>query len=202
MTGRQLVLASGNRGKLAEFAALLGELELTVRAQSEFSIPEAEETGATFVENALIKARHAARMCGLPALADDSGLVVDALGGAPGVRSARYAGPGASDADNISKLLQALTAVPAHARTCRFVCVIAYLRTPDDPLPLIASATWEGMVLDTPRGAHGFGYDPVFAVPGYGCSAAELEAADKNRISHRAQALAALRDVLLREFPA
>jgi XTP/dITP diphosphohydrolase len=189
----EIVLASANAGKLRELQAMTAVLGFEVRAQSEFGVEAVPETGVTFVENALIKARHAARCTGRPAIADDSGLVVDALGGAPGIRSARYAGEDASDADNVGKLLAALADVPPSARTCRFVCVLAWLRAPEDPLPLIASGVWEGQVVTgAPRGANGFGYDPVFLVPGHGCTAAELDPATKQRLSHRGRAMAAL----------
>ena len=190
------VLATGNAGKLREIAALLAGLEGNVRAQSDYHVPPVEETGTTFVENAIIKARHAARHSGLPAFADDSGLVVDALGGAPGVYSARYAGIGASDVDNLDKLLLATAAIPDAARSCRFVCVMVAMRDADDPLPLIATGRWEGSLLRAPRGEGGFGYDPIFLVPGHGCSSAELPSAIKNQLSHRGQALRALRGML------
>ncbi|MCO5055822.1 RdgB/HAM1 family non-canonical purine NTP pyrophosphatase [Thermomonas sp.] len=188
----QLVLASSNQGKLVELRELLGD-GFTLHAQSEFGIADAEETGLSFVENALIKARHAARASGLPALADDSGLCVDALGGAPGLHSARYAGGHGDSAANIDRLLRELDAVPDAARTARFVCVLALLRRPDDPLPLIAQGVWEGRILHQRTGAGGFGYDPVFFSPAHGCSAAELAAAIKRRDSHRGLALAQLR---------
>ncbi|MGR8921524.1 MAG: RdgB/HAM1 family non-canonical purine NTP pyrophosphatase [Gammaproteobacteria bacterium] len=187
-----IVLASGNRGKLAELAALLEPTGLTVRPQSDFAVTEAVESGQSFVENALIKARNAASATGLPALADDSGLTVDALDGAPGVRSARYAGERATDADNVIKLLGALQGVPPRRRGCAFVCVMAFLRHPADPLPLIATGVWRGRVLEAPRGDGGFGYDPVFFDPALGRAAAELDAASKNAVSHRGQALSAL----------
>ncbi len=203
---RELVLASGNRGKLIEITTLLDGLGLKFLAQSEFGIAEAEETGTTFLENAIIKARHAARLCRCPALADDSGLMVDALSGAPGVLSARYAGLSASDDDNVRKLLTALLDVPAEERTCRFVCVMVFMRSADDPLPVVASGVWEGHVLTVPQGHGGFGYDPIFQVtgrnPGQHCSAAELSPDLKNRLSHRGQALAAMRASLLRELAA
>ena len=186
------MLARTNAGKLREFAAMTAGLAFALRAQSEFGLGAVAETGTSFVENALIKARHAARGSGLAAIADDSGLMVDALNGAPGVYSARYAGAGASDADNVAKLLISTAAVPEPARACRFVCVMVYLRAPDDPLPLIATGTWEGRLLRAPRGHKGFGYDPVFEVPGQGLSAAELDEQLKNRISHRGRAMAAL----------
>ncbi|MBZ0087117.1 MAG: RdgB/HAM1 family non-canonical purine NTP pyrophosphatase [Thermomonas sp.] len=188
----QLVLASSNQGKLVELRELLGD-GFTLHAQSEFGIADAEETGLSFVENALIKARHAARASGLPALADDSGLCVDALGGAPGLHSARYTGGHGDSAANIDRLLRELDAVPDAARTARFVCVLALLRRPDDPLPLIAQGVWEGRILRQRTGAGGFGYDPVFFSPAHGCSAAELAAAVKSRDSHRGLALAQLR---------
>ncbi len=190
---RKVVLATGNPGKVREFGALLAEFELEIVPQSVFGVPEAEETGLTFVENALLKARNAALYTGLPALADDSGLAVDALGGAPGIFSARYAGPGAGDRANIAKLLAELNGVPAERRTARFVCALALLHYPADPTPLICQGSWEGVILTEPRGAGGFGYDPVFFVPGEKGTAAELEPALKNRLSHRGQALALLR---------
>ena len=189
----QLVLASGNAGKLAELRELLDGLDIVLRAQSEFGVEDADETGHTFVENAILKARHAARATGLPALGDDSGLCVDALDGAPGLYSARYSGVHGDAAGNIAKLLGALHAVPEAARTARFVCVLALLRHADDPQPLIAEGVWEGRILEAPRGAGGFGYDPVFFDPARGQGAAEMEAVLKNRISHRGLALDALR---------
>ncbi|MDS4031356.1 MAG: RdgB/HAM1 family non-canonical purine NTP pyrophosphatase [Candidatus Contendobacter sp.] len=189
---RKIVLATGNAGKLREFAAVLAELELEIMPQSAFNVPEADETGLTFIENALLKARNAALRTGLPALADDSGLVVDALGGAPGIRSARYAGFNADDRANIGKLLVELREVPLERRTARFVCVLAWLRHPADPTPLICQGSWEGVILAEPRGANGFGYDPVFFVPGVQRTAAEMDPADKNRLSHRGRALTLL----------
>ncbi len=188
----RIVLASNNPGKAREFAELLAELQLEVVPQSRFDVPEAEETGLTFVENAILKARNAARHSGLPAIADDSGIEVDALNGAPGIYSARYAGPGASDEDNLRKLLRELEGVDEAHRSARFQCLMVYLRHAEDPTPLICQGTWEGRILQAPRGANGFGYDPVFFVPGEGCSAAELPAEVKNRLSHRGQALRAL----------
>lgn len=193
----KLVLASSNAGKLAELRDLLGDARIELHAQSEFGVEDAEETGHTFVENALLKARHAARATGLPALGDDSGLCVDALDGAPGLYSARYAGGHGDSAANIAKLLAALRDVPEAARTARFVCVLAVLRHAEDPQPLIAEGVWEGRILDAPRGSGGFGYDPVFFDPARAMGAAELDAALKNRISHRGIALARLRDALL-----
>lgn len=188
----KVVLATGNKGKLKELKSLLAGKDLEVVAQTELRVPEAEETGASFRENALLKARNAARHTGLPAIADDSGLEVDALGGAPGIYSARYAGPKATDADNLRKLLKELDGVPAEQRRARFRCVIAYLRRADDPAPLVCEGVWEGSILEAPRGANGFGYDPVFLVPGRGLSSAELPPEEKNRLSHRGQALAKL----------
>jgi len=194
--GRRIVLASGNRGKIAEINALLEPLALEVVPQSAFAIEEADETGLSFVENAIIKARHAAELTGLPALADDSGLEVDALHGAPGVRSSRYAGPDANDQANVTKLLDALAGIPEPQRSARFQCVIVLMRHATDPTPLICQGTWEGRILFTPRGNGGFGYDPVFYVPDEDCASAELPPAVKNRLSHRGQALACLRDRL------
>lgn len=195
MTER-VVLASGNPGKLREMRALLADLPFTVVSQVELGIPEIQETGLTFVENAILKARHAAHLSELPAIADDSGLEVDALNGAPGIYSARYAGVGANDAQNLQKLLDALSNVPDEQRGARFHCAIAYLRRADDPMPLICQGTWEGRVLRAPRGANGFGYDPVFFVPTHGCASAELDSETKNRLSHRGQALRRLVGVL------
>jgi len=189
---RKIVLATGNMGKVQEFAAVLAGFELEIVPQSAFNIPDAEEIGLTFIENALLKARNAALHTGLPALADDSGLVVDALDGAPGIHSARYAGPGADDRANIAKLLVDLRGVPAERRTARFVCTLALLDHSTDPTPLICQGTWEGVILTEPRGVNGFGYDPVFFVPGQQRTAAEMDLADKNRLSHRGQALALL----------
>lgn len=188
----RVVLATGNAGKLREFAELLGPFGLQFEPQSAFGIESPEETGSTFLENALIKARHAARCTGLPAMADDSGLEVDALSGAPGVWSARYAGVGASDAANVTKLLAALEGVPDAGRGARFRCVIVLLQSADDPAPGVGEGRWEGRILRAPRGAGGFGYDPVFADGAAGPSAAELPAAQKHARSHRGQALQAL----------
>lgn len=191
-TTDRLVIASNNKGKIAELADLLKPLGLTPVAQGELGVSEAEEPAVTFVENAILKARHAARITGLPALADDSGLAVDALGGQPGVRSARYAGQSASDEDNVRALLSALEGVPEEQRTAQFHCVLAYLRHADDPTPVICHGRWPGQILEQPRGDGGFGYDPVFLVPETGTSAAELSREDKGRISHRGRALAQL----------
>lgn len=194
----QLVLASGNKGKLQELSALLHPRGLAVRAQSEWQVPEAEEPFNSFVENALAKARHASRCTGLPALADDSGLCVRALGGAPGVHSARYAceGPQSprSDAANNHKLVQALAGISD--RAAWFVSVLVLVRSPDDPMPLVAQGLWNGEVIDAPRGDGGFGYDPHFWVPSCGLTAAQLSADQKNRLSHRAQAMQRLLEQL------
>lgn len=191
-----IVLASGNAGKLREINELLRELDLIVEPQSKFGVTDAEETGETFVENAILKARHAARVTGHAAIADDSGLEVDALDGAPGVRSARYAGDKATDAANVAKLLAALRDVPEAKRTARFHCVLAYMRRANDPTPVIAHGAWEGRIAFEPRGTNGFGYDPVFIVPERGCTSAELPPDVKNRLSHRGQALRLLLDIL------
>lgn len=188
---RRIVLATGNRGKAREIQSMLGP-DWQVLLQSEVGVAPVEETGSTFAENALLKARHAAAATGLPALADDSGIEVDALDGAPGVRSARYAGPAASDADNVDRLLAALAGVPEERRTARFRCVLAFVRSAGDPSPVLAEGTWEGRIARVPRGHAGFGYDPVFVDPGTGLTAAELAPAAKNERSHRGQALRAL----------
>ncbi|MDE2090680.1 MAG: RdgB/HAM1 family non-canonical purine NTP pyrophosphatase [Gammaproteobacteria bacterium] len=185
----KVVLATGNVGKLHELQTMLADSAIQVLPQNALGVHEIEENGASFTENALLKARNAARQTGLPAIADDSGLEVDALGGAPGVYSARYAGVGASDADNLAKLLQELRSISADKRTARFRCIIAYVNQADDPGPLICEGLWEGHILDTPRGRNGFGYDPVFLVPGLNRSSAELTPLEKNRLSHRGQAL-------------
>lgn len=188
----ELVLASHNPGKLGELRELLDGLPWQLRGAAEFGLAAPEESAPTFVENALLKARHAASASGLPALADDSGLVVDALGGAPGVRSARYAGAG-GDAANIERLLQEAVGLEGAARACHFVCVIVLLRSAQDPMPLIAQGIWHGRLLRIPRGKGGFGYDPVFLDASSGRSAAELTPQQKHAISHRGQALAQLR---------
>ena len=190
-----LVLASGNAGKVREFQALVGAA-WRVRPQSEFAVVPVEETGSTFFANALLKARHAAQCTGLPALADDSGLEVDALGGAPGVWSARYAGPEADDAANNVKLLAALSGIPEAQRTARFRCVLVWLSGPRDESPLTAEGVWEGRILTAPRGLGGFGYDPLFLDPGTGLTAAELTDDAKNARSHRGRALLSLRDLI------
>ena len=192
----RIVVASGNAGKLAEFDRLLGEAGFTFVAQGELGVDDIPETGLTFVENALLKARHAARVTGLPALADDSGLCVDALGGAPGLYSARYAGEPSDAGRNIDKLLAALADVPDGQRDAHFHCTLVLVRHPEDPRPLIAQGEWHGRVLTAPRGNGGFGYDPVFLDPDSGLTAAELDPAAKARASHRGRALAVLRERL------
>lgn len=187
---QKLVLASGNSGKLREFAELLAPLNFQLLPQADFAVPEADEPHPTFIENALAKARHAARLTGLPALADDSGLVVPALSGAPGVHSARYAGEPKDDARNNQKLVAALT--NATDRRAHYVAVLVLVRHADDPQPLIGEGEWHGEIIATPRGNGGFGYDPHFLLPDLQRTAAELEAAEKNRRSHRGQALAHL----------
>lgn len=188
----RLVLATGNAGKVAEMNHRLTALGVEVLPQSLLDVPEIDETGWSFVENAILKARNAARHTGLPALADDSGIEVDALQGAPGIYSARYAGPGANADDNNRKLLQAMREVPAGKRAARFHCAIVFMRHAMDPMPLLCGGTWEGSLLEAPRGHGGFGYDPLFFVPTHNCSAAELPPEIKNQISHRAQAIQSL----------
>lgn len=188
----KLILASGNTGKLAELRELLGE-GFDLHAQSEFGVTDAEETGLSFIENAILKARHAACATGLPALGDDSGLCVDALHGAPGLYSARYAGRHGDSEANIDKLLRELEGVADTERRARFVCVLALVRHADDPMPMVAEGVWEGRILPARSGNGGFGYDPVFFSPAHGCSAAELPTEVKNRDSHRGLALAQLR---------
>lgn len=193
---QRVVLASSNKGKVKEFSELLAGRDIRVVPQSDFGVPDADETGLTFVENAILKARNAAMHTGLPAIADDSGLEVDYLNGAPGIYSARYAGGDGGSAANNTKLLQALADVPPEQRGARFQCVLVYLRHADDPTPVICQGTWEGRILTTAQGEAGFGYDPLFFVPGEGCSAAELPAVRKNELSHRGQALRCLLEAL------
>ena len=184
----KIVLASSNAGKLREIARILGDLDIEVLPQSDFGVSDAAETGTTFVENALIKARHAMEATGLPAIADDSGIVVDALDGRPGVYSARYAGPDATDVDNNALLLKELEGVPRSERGAAFHCVACFVR-PGDEGSVVAEGEWRGSILSEPRGKGGFGYDPLFLVPELGCSSAELSAEEKNRRSHRGKAL-------------
>ena len=200
---KKIVLASSNPGKVREINQLLADLDLQVQPQSEYGVEDAEETGLTFVENAILKARNAAQHTGLPAIADDSGIEVDALNGAPGIYSARFAGAGASDQDNLEKLLTDLQGIPEAGRSARFQCLLVYLRHATDPTPLICQGTWEGRILAEPRGEHGFGYDPVFYVPTHDCSSAELPPQVKNALSHRGQALRKLVSALQdRSLPA
>ncbi len=186
---KKVVLASGNAGKLREFQQLLQGCGFEIVPQSDFNVTNAEETGTTFVENAIIKARHACQQTGLPAIADDSGIEVDALNGRPGVYSARYAGENATDEKNNEKLLMELVDIPAEKRTARYHAVLAYMRHADDPTPILCHGTWEGIILTEPRGENGFGYDPLFFVPSHNCASAELDKAEKNRISHRGKAM-------------
>ena len=188
-TNERIVLASNNAGKVREINQLLADTGIQVIPQDQLGVVEAEETGLTFVENAILKARNAAAHSGLAAIADDSGLEVDALDGAPGIYSARYAGVGAGDAANLAKLLDDLDGVEESRRSARFQCLVVYMRHAADPTPVICQGTWEGSILRQPRGANGFGYDPVFFVPNQGCSAAELDSDTKNGLSHRGQAL-------------
>lgn len=191
-----LVLASNNAGKIAEFNQLLAPLGFVVKPQAEFDVADADETGLTFIENAILKARHACQHTNLPALADDSGLEVDFLKGAPGIYSARFAGEHGNNKANNALLLEKLQGVPVLERSARFHCVLAYLRHKDDPTPIVVHGTWEGRILETVEGEHGFGYDPVFYVPECGCSAASLPKEVKNAISHRAKALKLLLEAL------
>ena len=198
---KQVVLASGNAGKLKEFGQCLAPLGIELIPQSQFLTEEVEETGLSFVENAILKARHAAAASGMPALADDSGLEVDALGGAPGIYSARYAGSPlkgqAKDAANSAKLIADLAHIPADLRTARFQCVLVYMRHATDPTPLICQAAWEGVIMESAQGEHGFGYDPIFEVLEEGCRAAQLTPTQKIAISHRGKALAQLQRALV-----
>ena len=186
---QKIVLASNNKGKVREFSEMLATINIEVVPQATFNIDDADETGLTFVENAIIKARHASAIAGLPAIADDSGLEVDFLKGAPGIYSARYSGEGATDEKNLLKLLDALKDVPEEKRTARFQCLLVYMRHAEDPTPIICQGTWEGIITTEPHGENGFGYDPVFYVPTHHCSSAELGAEEKNKLSHRGQAL-------------
>jgi len=186
---KEIVLASSTPGKVREINQLLATLDLHVQPQSEFGVIDAEETGLTFVENAILKARNAAQHTGLPAIADDSGIEVDALNGAPGIYSARFAGDNASDQQNLEKLLAELEGMPEAQRSARFQCLMVFMAHANDPTPVICQGTWEGRILTAARGDNGFGYDPVFYVPTHDCSSAELSADVKNALSHRGQAL-------------
>ncbi len=192
----KVVLATGNPGKVRELAHLLADFGLDVVAQTELGVESAEETGLTFIENAILKARHAAAKTGLPAIADDSGLAVDILGGAPGIYSARYAGEGASDQQNLDKLLGTLKDVPQGQRSAQFHCVLVYMRHAEDPTPLVCHGSWDGEILFAEAGKGGFGYDPIFYVPSQGKSAAELTREEKSAVSHRGQALKLLLDAI------
>ncbi len=187
-----IVLATNNQGKVAEFQRLLTNTPYQIKAQAEFAIADAAETGLSFVENAIIKARHASRISKLPAIADDSGLEVDCLDGAPGIHSARFAGPEARDADNNRKLLEQLQGLPPEQRKARFQCLLVYMRHAEDPTPLICQGSWEGEILTEARGNDGFGYDPLFYIPDCGCTSAQLSPAEKSRLSHRARAMACM----------
>ena len=188
----ELVLASGNQGKIREFQQLLSPLGWSIRPQADFDIPEVEETGLSFVENAILKARNAALYSGLPALADDSGLEVDALKGAPGIYSARYAGPKNDDSANNKKLLSELENVAKEKCTARFQCVLAFMRHGEDPTPLICQGSWEGLIVSSGQGDNGFGYDPLFYIRDLDCCSAQLAPEQKNKLSHRAKAMAIL----------
>ncbi len=189
---QKVVLATGNPGKVRELAHLLADFGLEVVAQTELGVDDADETGLTFIENAILKARHAAQITGLPAVADDSGLAVDFLGGAPGIYSARYSGEGATDQKNLEKLLDALKDVPEGQRQAQFHCVLVYMRHAEDPTPLVCHGSWAGEIIRAPAGEGGFGYDPIFYVPALGKTAAELTREEKSAVSHRGLALAQL----------
>ena len=189
---RQLVLATSNTGKLEEIRTLLSGLDLEILPQSGFGVPDVEESGLSFVENAIIKARNAAMYTGLSAIADDSGIVVKALGGRPGIYSARYAGPGATDEENLQKLIEEIRPLEVYQRSASFVCVMVFLAHRDDPTPVIAQGIWDGMLVTEPRGENGFGYDPIFFVQSHNCTSAELPPEVKNRLSHRGKALGKL----------
>jgi len=186
---RKIVLATGNQGKVNEMADLLSEFGFDVRSQSEFNVSDIAETGSTFIENAIIKAKHAAKETGLPAIADDSGLEVDALNGEPGIYSARYSGENATDKNNINKLLEAMKNIPKEKRTARFHCVLVLMKHANDPTPLVCHGQWEGQILTKLTGNNGFGYDPIFYVPDQKCSSAELSPSVKKNVSHRGKAL-------------
>jgi XTP/dITP diphosphohydrolase len=186
---KKIVLATGNKGKVKELAAMLSDLSIEVLPQSDFAVTEVAETGSTFIENAIIKARHAAKHTGLPAIADDSGLAVDALGGAPGVYSARYSGENATDQSNITKLLGLMADIPNDKRQAKFLCVLVYMRHADDPSPIICQGEWCGEIMTEPQGDNGFGYDPIFWVNQQNSSSAQLSSQQKNALSHRGKAL-------------
>jgi XTP/dITP diphosphohydrolase len=185
----KIVLASSNQGKLREINEMLANSDIEVIPQSEFNIDDVEETGHSFIENALLKARHASSQAGLPAIADDSGIVIDSLQGKPGIYSARYAGEGASDEKNLWKLIKEIETLPEGDRAARFICLMVYLRHTDDPTPVIAQGEWQGIAITEPKGENGFGYDPMFYLPEYQCTSAELTSDTKNKLSHRGQAL-------------
>ncbi len=197
----QIVLASGNAGKLREIAQLLEGLNLEILPQSEFNVPEIEETGLTFVDNAILKARNAAHYTGLPAIADDSGIAVDVLRGRPGIYSARFAGIGASDEENLEKLIRMVKPFPDEERTARFICSMVYIRHEEDHVPVIAEGVWEGQIITESRGGNGFGYDPIFYISSHQCTSAELPPEIKNKLSHRGQALRKLLEQLSSLYP-
>ena len=194
---RKIILATANPGKLREIGGMLAGVDLEVRLQSDFGVPAVAETGLTFVENAILKARHAARCTGLPAIADDSGIEIAGLGGRPGIHSARYAGEDADDDANLRKLIGEVRVLPERDRAARFVCLMVYLRHADDPVPVIAEGIWEGVAVTDPKGGNGFGYDPMFYVPSEGCTSAQLPPEIKNRLSHRGKALKQLCEKLM-----
>ncbi len=196
VTSNKIILASGNAGKVREIGQLLEGLSIDVLPQSDFNVPEIEETGCTFVENAILKARNAAHHTGLPVIADDSGIAVDVLQGRPGIVSARFAGVGASDEDNLNKLIEMIKPFPEEQRTARFICSMVYLRHEYDPVPIIAQGVWDGQLVIDPKGENGFGYDPIFYVSSHQCTSAELPPEIKNKLSHRGQALRKLLEQL------
>lgn len=197
---KEVILASNNKGKVKEINAVLEELSIKVTPQAEFNVEEAEETGLSFVENALIKARNAAQHTNHPAIADDSGIEVPALKGAPGIYSARYAGVGASDEENLNKLINNIQDLPEEDRVAQFVCVMVYMRHANDPIPVISQGIWKGTLLTEARGKNGFGYDPIFLVPTHNCTSAELSPEVKNQLSHRGQALRQLVSLMNEEI--
>ncbi|HHB92284.1 MAG TPA: RdgB/HAM1 family non-canonical purine NTP pyrophosphatase [Thioploca sp.] len=197
---KKIIIASGNKGKLREFNQILQKFAFEVIPQSQYQVPEVAETGLTFVENALIKARNAAQYTGFPAISDDSGIEIDALGGSPGIYSARFAGENATDDDNNKLLVKKLTNIAEEKRTARYHCVIVYMQHANDPMPLICQGSWEGIILLKPRGQNGFGYDPFFYLPTHNCTAAELLPEVKNQLSHRGQALRTLQMRLQQDY--